>query len=100
MVVIEKPEGNANSASLEKPEQPTLTKQKKPTTRLDNLAIAREMETSGKDAKTILATGWEKELMVNGDMKYLKEKMVLEGWVIGFYLKFMKILNYTLPILK
>ena len=31
------------------------------TTRLDNLNIAREMETAGKDAKTIrMATGWER----------------------------------------
>lgn len=31
------------------------------TTRLDNLNVAREMETSGKDVKVIrLATGWEK----------------------------------------
>jgi hypothetical protein len=31
------------------------------TTRLDNLAVAREMETAGKDAKAIkLATGWER----------------------------------------
>lgn len=31
------------------------------TTRLDNLAIAREMETAGKDAKAIrMATGWER----------------------------------------
>ena len=31
------------------------------TTRLDNLSIAREMEKSGKDARTVkLATGWER----------------------------------------
>ena len=31
------------------------------TTRLDDLAVAREMETSGKDAKAIrMATGWER----------------------------------------
>ncbi|MGN0207170.1 MAG: LPD23 domain-containing protein [Muribaculaceae bacterium] len=31
------------------------------TVRLDNLAVAREMETSGKDAKAIkMATGWER----------------------------------------
>lgn len=31
------------------------------TTRLDNLAVAREMETAGKEAKAIkLATGWER----------------------------------------
>lgn len=31
------------------------------TTRLDNLAVARDMEKAGKDAKTIkLATGWER----------------------------------------
>ena len=32
-------------------------------TRLDNLAVAREMEKSGKDAKSIkIATGWELEV--------------------------------------
>lgn len=31
------------------------------TTRLDNLSVAREMETAGKDAKSIkMATGWER----------------------------------------
>ena len=31
------------------------------TTRLDNLAVARDMEKAGKDAKTVkLATGWER----------------------------------------
>jgi len=45
--------GETGAANLDKAEEAT--------TRLDNLAIAREMETSGKDAKTIsLATGWEK----------------------------------------
>ena len=38
-----------------------LDKAEEATTRLDNLAVAREMEASGKDAKTIkAATGWER----------------------------------------
>ncbi len=38
-----------------------LDKAKEGTVRLDNLNVAREMEQSGKDAKTIrLATGWER----------------------------------------
>jgi hypothetical protein len=38
-----------------------LDKAQEATTRMDNLAVAREMEANGKDAKTIrLATGWER----------------------------------------
>lgn len=38
-----------------------LDKAEEATTRLDNLAVAREMETAGKDAKAIkLAAGWER----------------------------------------
>lgn len=38
-----------------------LDKAEEATTRLDNLNVAREMETGGKDAKAIkLATGWER----------------------------------------
>lgn len=38
-----------------------LDKTEEATTRLDNLAVAREMEASEKDAKTIkMATGWER----------------------------------------
>ena len=45
--------GERGAANLDKFEEATI--------RLDNLAIAREMEKAGKDAKTIkLATGWEK----------------------------------------
>lgn len=40
--------------------------------RLDNLAIARQMESDGKDAKTIwLATGWERNK--TGDSKWKNE---------------------------
>jgi len=47
----------------------SIDREEEVTTRLDNLAIAREMETSGKDAKTIsLATGWEKG--VDGKWRY------------------------------
>lgn len=53
--------GEAGAANLDKAEEAT--------TRLDNLAVAREMETSGKDAKSIsLATGWEKG--VDGKWRY------------------------------
>ena len=45
--------GKRGAANLDKAEEATI--------RLDNLAIAREMESSGKDAKTIrMATGWER----------------------------------------
>lgn len=38
-----------------------LDKAEEATTRLDNLAVAREMETANKDAKAIkMATGWER----------------------------------------
>ncbi|MBQ6694328.1 MAG: hypothetical protein IJN24_05605 [Bacteroidaceae bacterium] len=54
------------------------------TTRLDNLAIAREMETAGKDAKSIkMATGWERG--ADGKWRYetedvkLKETLTIEG---------------------
>ena len=45
--------GGQGAANLDKAEEAT--------TRLDNLAVAREMEQAGKDAKAIkLATGWER----------------------------------------
>ena len=45
--------GKKGAANLDKAEEAT--------TRLDNLNVAREMETGGKDAKAIkLATGWER----------------------------------------
>lgn len=45
--------GELGAANLDKAEEATK--------RLDNLAVARNMETAGKDAKTIkLATGWER----------------------------------------
>ena len=58
-------------------------------TRLDNLAVAREMEKSGKDAKSIkIATGWErgadgKWRYEEEDFKYIpqgnaREKLLLE----------------------
>lgn len=53
--------GETGAANLDKAEEAT--------TRLDNLAIAREMEQAGKDAKSIrLATGWEKG--VDGKWRY------------------------------
>lgn len=46
-----------------------LDREEEVSTRMDNLSIAREMETAGKDAKTIrLATGWEKG--VDGKWRY------------------------------
>jgi hypothetical protein len=45
--------GEKGAANLDKAEEAT--------NRLDNLSVAREMETAGKDAKAIkLATGWER----------------------------------------
>lgn len=45
--------GEKGAANLDKAEEAT--------TRLDNLAVAREMESAEKDAKTIkMATGWER----------------------------------------
>ena len=45
--------GEKGAANLDAAEEATV--------RLDNLAVAREMENAGKDAKTIkLATGWER----------------------------------------
>lgn len=45
--------GKRGAANLDKAEEATI--------RLDNLAVAREMESSGKDAKAIrMATGWER----------------------------------------
>lgn len=53
--------GETGAANLDKAEEAT--------TRLDNLAIAREMERAGKDVKSIrLATGWEKG--VDGKWRY------------------------------
>lgn len=53
------------------------------TTRLDNLNVAREMESAGKDAKTIkLATGWERG--ADGKWRYEIDDLKLvnpEEWV-------------------
>lgn len=71
--------GEKGAANLDKAEEAT--------TRLDNLAVARQMDTSGKDAKTIkMATGWER----GADQKWRYEendiKMVSpEKWVPHFY---------------
>ena len=68
--------GKKGAANLDKAEEAT--------TRLDNLSVAREMETAGKDAKAIkLATGWER----GADNKWryetedakLKETLTIEG---------------------
>ena len=45
--------GTKGAAALDKAEEASV--------RLDNLAVAREMEATGKDAKTVkMATGWER----------------------------------------
>lgn len=54
--------GEKGAASMDKAEEASV--------RLDNLAVAREMEAAGKDAKTVkLATGWER----GGDGKWRYE---------------------------
>ena len=54
--------GEKGAASMDKAEEASV--------RLDNLAVAREMETAGKDAKAVkLATGWER----GGDGKWRYE---------------------------
>jgi len=70
--------GETGAANLDRAEEVT--------TRLDNLAIAREMETSGKDAKTIsLATGWEKG--VDGKWRYeVPEGKMVSGRVGHWFL--------------
>lgn len=54
--------GEKGAAAMDKSEEASV--------RLDNLAVARDMEQSGKDAKTVkLATGWER----GGDGKWRYE---------------------------
>ena len=54
--------GEKGAAAMDKAEEASV--------RLDNLAVAREMEAAGKDAKTVkLATGWER----GGDGKWRYE---------------------------
>ncbi|MDR0413401.1 MAG: hypothetical protein LBH61_06350, partial [Dysgonamonadaceae bacterium] len=46
-----------------------MRKKMEATTRMDNLGVARKMETSGKDAKSIkMATGWERG--ADGEWRY------------------------------
>ena len=60
--------GTRGAANLDKAEEAT--------TRLDNLGVAREMETGGKDAKSIkLATGWERG--ADGKWRYETEDVKL-----------------------
>ena len=68
--------GEKGAANLDKAEEAT--------TRLDNLSVARDMESAGKDAKAIkLATGWERG--ADGKWRYetedvkLKETLTIEG---------------------
>ena len=54
-----------------------LDKAEEATTRLDNLAVAREMETAGKDAKSVkLATGWERG--ADGKWRYETEDIKVD----------------------
>jgi len=47
-----------------------VDKAQEATRRIDNLAVAKQMEEEGKDALTIKqATGWERVLIINGGMK-------------------------------
>lgn len=60
--------GEKGAANLDRAEEAT--------TRLDNLAVAREMETAGKEAKAIkLATGWERG--ADGKWRYETEDYTL-----------------------
>lgn len=53
-----------------------LDKAEEATTRLDNLSVAREMESAGKDAKAVkLATGWERG--ADGKWRYETEDVKL-----------------------
>ena len=61
--------GEKGAAALDQAEEAT--------TRLDNLAIAREMESANKDAKTIrMATGWERG--ADGKWRYEVEDVKLK----------------------
>ena len=77
--------GERGAANLDRAEEAT--------TRLDNLAIAREMETAGKEAKAIkLATSWErgadgKWRYETGDIK-INENAVFRDVVTGEELAF------------
>ncbi len=54
-----------------------LDKAQEATTRLDNLAVAREMEAAGKEAKVIkLATGWERG--ADGKWRYEVEDALIK----------------------
>ena len=66
--------GEKGAAALDQAEEAT--------TRLDNLAVAREMESANKDAKTIrMATGWERG--ADGKWRYEIEDVKLKGldWI-------------------
>lgn len=71
--------GEQGAANLDKAEEAT--------TRLDNLAVARQMEEEQKDAKTIkMATGWERG--ADGKWRYEVNDFKLvspEKWVPHFY---------------
>ncbi|MDD5784534.1 MAG: hypothetical protein PUD52_06290, partial [Prevotella sp.] len=64
--------GERGAAAMDKAEEASV--------RLDNLAVAREMEASGKDAKAVkLATGWERG--ADGKWRYeIGDGKLKEGW--------------------
>ena len=59
-----------------------LDKAEEATHRMDNLAVAREMEDAGKDAKAIrMATGWERG--ADGKWRYeIEDLKLIEGWEV------------------
>ena len=64
--------GESGAAAMDKAEEASV--------RLDNLAVAREMEASGKDAKAVkFATGWERG--ADGKWRYeIGDGKLKEGW--------------------
>lgn len=64
--------GERGAAAMDKAEEASV--------RLDNLAVAREMEAEGKDAKAVkLATGWERG--ADGKWRYeIGDGKLKEGW--------------------
>ncbi len=64
--------GERGAAAMDKAEEASV--------RLDNLAVAREMEASGKDAKAVkFATGWERG--ADGKWRYeIGDGKLKEGW--------------------
>ena len=85
--------GEKGAAALDAAEESSI--------RLDNLQVAREMETSGKDPKTIrLATGWERGKddkwryeILDGGLKGKAKKDTDDGYSSDFESKLENVLN-------